>query len=431
MGLLKKRLSKRVTLKDRYKIQKKVNDHNRKQRRQAKIDEKSGATARRALRKDPGIPNLWPHKEQLLRQMEAKKERDEERKKERAAEIKRRRAGPTEEDLANAEERAEEHALKEEDLANAEGCAQGKHAGSVLKSVVEDADVILQVLDARDPMGCRSPQIEELVRSKGKKLVLVLNKTDLVPETAVRGWVSVLRREFPTVPFAANTQKQKNNLKRVPGADDLIKLLKNFARGTKAILVVGVVGAPNVGKSSLVNSMKMSRAVTASAQAGSTKSNQRVAIDSKLELIDTPGVSTPFDVSKVSKAVAALRACLEPIVEDPLKVVEDLVRESPQEKFMVAYGLPQFSNPRDFLVRLATQTGKLSKGGVLNLEAAAKLVVNDCQKGKFKLFCQPPQTLKEDGAENAMEEEDDDDAIVMDSFADEFVFADEDDAMGF
>jgi len=424
MGLLKKRISKRVSLKDKYKVQRKVTEHNRKLRRAAKKDDKSGATARRALRKDPGIPNLWPHKEQLLRQIEAKKERDEERKQARAEEVRKRRAGPTEEDLAKAAERAEEHAIKEAEPE--EGAATGKHAGAVLKSVVEEADVILQVLDARDPQGCRSPQIEELVRTKGKRMVLVLNKTDLVPEAAVRGWVKALRKEYPTLPFAANTQKQKNNLKRVAGADDLIKLLKNFARGSKATLVVGVVGVPNVGKSSLVNSMKMIRAVTASAQAGSTKSNQRVAIDSKLDLIDTPGVSTPFDGSKVSKAVAALRACLEPKVEDPLKVVEALVKESPAERFMVAYGLPRFDSPGEFLVKLATQTGKLGKGGVLNLEAAAKLVVNDCQKGKFKLFCQPP-TIESD----QMEEGDrDGEAMIFDELGSEFDFADDDDAMG-
>ena len=427
MGLHAKKKSKRITLKDRYKIERKVKEHNRKQRRQAKKDDKSGATARRALRKDPGIPKLWPEKEALLRQIEAKKERDEERKQARKEEIKKRRAGPTEEDLANAAERAEEHAMKEEESAMGEQSGQGgKHAGAVLKSVVEEADVILQVLDARDPQGCRSPQIEDLVRSKGKKMILVLNKTDLVPESAIRGWVRALKREYPTVPFAANTSKDKVVLRRAPGVDNLIKVLKKIAKGSKATLVVGVVGAPNVGKSSLVNSMKMARAVIASAQAGSTKTNQRVSIDSKLDIIDTPGVSTPFDPAKVSKAVAALRACLEPIVEDPIKAVEDLVRESPQERFMVAYGLPKFDSPRDFLVRLATQTGKMSKGGVLNLEAAAKLVVHDCQKGKFKLFCQPPELGKR--SEEDMEEEDD--AEVMDSLGAEFQFPEEDETMG-
>lgn len=423
MPLLKKKQSGRVTLKDRYKVERKVKDHQRKQRRQAKKDEKSGATARRALRKDPGIPNLWPFKEQLLRQIEAKKERDEERRKSRQEEIRKLRAGPTEEDLANAEQRAQEHAMQEEEE-GAEGSAQGRHAGSVLKSVVEEADIIIQVLDARDPQGCRSPQIEDMVRTKGKRLVFVLNKTDLVPEAAVRGWVKTLRREGPCIPFAANTQKQKNNLKRVPGADMLIKVLKSFGRGSKAIQVVGIVGVPNVGKSSLVNSLKMSKAVIASAQAGSTKSNHRVAIDSRLELIDTPGVSTPFDPSKVSKAVTALRACLEPVVSDPLKVVEDLVRESPQEKFMMAYGMPQFDGPRDFLVRLATKMGKVSKGGILNLEGAARLVVHDCQKGRFKLFCQPPI------ADVAMDEDAGDDVAVLDELGEEFDFADEDDAMG-
>ena len=425
MPLRKEKKSKRISLKDRYKIEKKVRDHNRKVRRQARKDAKSGATERRALRKDPGIPNLWPFKEQLLKQLEAKKERDEERKVARAEEIRKRRAGPTEEELTNAEERAAEFEHIQAEDEEGSSISTSRHAGAVLKSVVEDADVILQVLDARDPQGSRSPQIEELVKSKGKRMVFVLNKTDLVPESAVRGWIKTLRKEHATIPFACNTQKQKFNLRRVPGCDELIKLLKNYARGSKAALVVGVVGVPNVGKSSLVNSMKMARAVTASAQAGSTKTNQRVAIDSKLELIDTPGVSTPYDASQVSKAVAALRVCLAPIVEDPLKAVETLLRESGPERFMLTYGTPKFSSPHEFLVRIATQFGKLSKGGVVNLEAAAKIIIKDCQKGKLKMFVSPPSSIQDVEMEEVDEE-----AVIVDSFGEEFKFAEDDDTQG-
>ena len=65
------------------------------------------------------------------------------------------------------------------------------------------ADVVLQVLDARDPMGCRSAQVERAIVAAGarKKLVLVLNKIDLVPKEIVEKWVKYLRNEFPTLAF--------------------------------------------------------------------------------------------------------------------------------------------------------------------------------------------------------------------------------------
>ncbi len=113
--------------------------------------------------------------------------------------------------------------------------------------VVEAADVVIQVLDARDPLGSRCPQVEEAVLSSStkKRLVLLLNKigvssmsatasfwcfldkcarveivtygllvvgTDLVPKENVEGWLKYLRNEFPTIAFKASTQTQKENL---------------------------------------------------------------------------------------------------------------------------------------------------------------------------------------------------------------------------
>ena len=73
--------------------------------------------------------------------------------------------------------------------------------------VVENADVILHVLDARDPLGTKSTAIEEMVLSNyKKKLVLVLNKADLVPRDVLSGWLAHLRRSAPAVPFKCNTQ---------------------------------------------------------------------------------------------------------------------------------------------------------------------------------------------------------------------------------
>ena len=158
------------------------------------------------------------------------------------------------------------------------------------KKVLEAADVILEVLDARDPIGCRSKQIEELIMSSGtsKKIILVLNKIgtachplsrvvlltapmfflyiDLVPREIAEKWLKYLRNEFPTIAFKASTQTQRKNIGHVNtpvdiasddmlnsseclGADNLIKLLKNYCRNLniKTSISVGVIGFPNVG----------------------------------------------------------------------------------------------------------------------------------------------------------------------------------------
>merc|ERR1712226_1546155 len=150
----------------------------------------------------------------------------------------------------------------------------------------------IEVLDARDPSSCRSQELEKEVLAAGKKLVLLLNKIDLVPKHAVEAWKKHLQRSFPTVTFKAarsgakrpthamtNAENAPEGLLRsthgVVGADELMQLLKNYARmGTgkvKAHVSVGIVGYPNTGKSSIINSMKRHNSVQVGGRAGVTK----------------------------------------------------------------------------------------------------------------------------------------------------------------
>lgn len=135
--------------------------------------------------------------------------------------------------------------------------------------VLESADVLIEVLDARDPLGTRCEEIEKAVLAAGpkKRLVLLLNKVDLIPTDNLRAWLKYLRNEFPTIAFKASTQKQKSKLGRINkdilnatesmlksskciGANALMKILGNYCRnqGIRTAINVGIVGYPNVGK---------------------------------------------------------------------------------------------------------------------------------------------------------------------------------------
>lgn len=297
----------------------------------------------------------------------------------------------------------------------------------VFKKVVEAADVVLYVLDARDPEGTRSKEVErEIMAADGgqKRLILILNKIDLVPPPVLKNWLIHLRRYFPTLPLKAsngsgNAHSFDHKQLSVKGTSEtLFRALKTYAQNKNLgrAISVGVIGYPNVGKSSVINALtaRMSRgssnACPTGAEAGVTTNLREVKLDSKLKLIDSPGIVFP-NTSGEKKGkkkqddqarLILLNAVPPKQIEDPIPAVNLLLKrlsssEELVSKLLQVYGIPTLyagdsttDQTNDFLIQVARKRGRLGKRGVPNLEAAAMTVVNDWRDGRIQGWATPP-----------------------------------------
>ncbi|KAF8423238.1 P-loop containing nucleoside triphosphate hydrolase protein [Tirmania nivea] len=299
----------------------------------------------------------------------------------------------------------------------------------MFKNVLDAADVILYVLDARDPNGTRSRAVErQIMAAEGgeKRLILILNKIDLVPPNVLKGWLVYLRRYFPTLPLKATTSAPNavtfdhKTLTMQGTSSTLFKALKSYAsaKQLKRSISVGVIGYPNVGKSSVINALTSRVGGTMSAcpvgaEAGVTTSLREIKLDKKLKIIDSPGIVFPgnnpdgtITDKKSNKTDETARLILINAVPpkqilDPVPAVTLLLKRLSTskhlfDKMLSVYNIPPLLSSsstdltNDFLVQVARKRGRLGKGGVPNINSAALCVITDWRDGRIQGWIAPP-----------------------------------------
>ncbi|VDN00938.1 unnamed protein product [Thelazia callipaeda] len=262
---------------------------------------------------------------------------------------------------------------------------QSNRVWGELYKVIDSSDVLVEVIDGRDPMGTRCLHIEQFLRKEKphKHLILVINKVDLVPTWVTKKWLGLLSQEMPTVAFHASLQHSF-------GKGTLINLLRQFAKLHKDLqqISVGFIGYPNVGKSSIINTIRAKRVCKTAPIAGETKVWQYVTLMRRIYMIDCPGVVYPQGDSEtqiILKGVVRVEN-----VKDPINHVQGVLDRVKDQYLMKTYSIGPFTDVYDFLTKICIKNGRLLKGGDPDWNTAAKIVLNDFQRGRIPYYVLPP-----------------------------------------
>lgn len=263
---------------------------------------------------------------------------------------------------------------------------QSKRIWEELYKVLDSSDVVCMVLDARDPEGTRCKHVEAHLKNNCpyKHLVYVLNKVDLVPTSVTKAWIKHFSETCPTIAFRASISKPFGKL-------SLIRLFKQFDKfhKDKKTISIGFIGYPNVGKSSVINTMKSKQVCKAAPIPGETKVWQYVNLTKRIYMIDCPGVvydsENQNETDIVLKGVVRAERLL-----DPEYYINGLLSRADTDSIRGIYKIDSWNDHEDFLEQLARKYGKLLKGGEPDKATAAKMVLQDWQRGKIPYYSLPP-----------------------------------------
>ena len=254
-----------------------------------------------------------------------------------------------------------------------------------------DIDVVIELLDARLPGSSANPLLAELTR--GKPALKLLNKQDLADPALTELWLAHLQAQPDTRAIGLDASV-------AAPARQLIAACRALAPGRGGMvkpLRVLICGIPNVGKSTLINTLLGKVGAKTGDEPGITKTEQKLMLASDFALFDTPGMLWPRIVVEQSGLHLAASGAIGRNAYDEEEVALALlgrVRPRYADRLLARYGLDAFSGERDedLLADVARRRGGLMRGGQLNLQKAAEIVINDFRSGAWgRITLETPQ----------------------------------------
>ena len=301
-------------------------------------------------------------------------------------------------------------------------------AKRAMKEDIRLIDLIIELVDARAPLASRNPDIDDL--GKGKARLILLNKSDLAEEkwnAAWSGWFQ--EKGFYVVEVNSRSGGGLKRIGSVVGEACKEKLERDRRRGilNRPVRAM-VVGIPNVGKSTFINSFAGKACTKTGNKPGVTKGNQWIRLNKTLELLDTPGILWPkFEDQQVGLLLAMIGSINDEILNreelagELLRLMETRYPEALQERYGIwsektlsekavsgkawskeAFSREEKPDPVRMLEQVAMVRSCLMKGGELDLAKAAGIVIDDFRSGKLgRITLEVPEWKGADEAKSA------------------------------
>ena len=259
-------------------------------------------------------------------------------------------------------------------------------AKRMMEENIKLIDLVIELLDARIPVSSKNPDIDTL--AKGKARLIILNKADLADDKATIDWIEYYKSQG--INAVKVNSRMKNFTKQINEA--ILKsseaiIARNLKRGIKNKPIRAmIVGIPNVGKSTFINTLSGRAAAKTGNKPGVTKGKQWIKIAGNIELLDTPGILWPkFDDEKIGEHIAFIGSVNEEIIDiEELSVnLISTLKESHSGLLASRYEVSEELSDYEILKGIAINRNCLLKGGESDTKRAAKLLLDDFKEGKL------------------------------------------------
>ena len=284
-------------------------------------------------------------------------------------------------------------------------------AKRAMKEDIKLIDLIIELVDARVPLASRNPDIDELGKEKAR--LILLNKSDLASEKQNEAWTAWFKKKgFFVVKVNARSGAGLKQITGVVQEACKEKIERDRRRGilNRPVRAM-VVGIPNVGKSTFINSFAGKACTKTGNKPGVTKGNQWIRLNKTLELLDTPGILWPrFEDQRVGLLLAFIGSINDEILnkdELAMELIRFLETYYPQilpQRYLPDEDKEVSSGSRtelEWLSQIAKVRGCLLKGGEPDYGKAAAIVIDDFRSGRLgRITLEFPPEEMEESCEN-------------------------------